>query len=170
MSFSAMQPIMGPRMFSVSTVSSTVLIGTLLTDTGICLKLQGRFVLYTVGDIEGLGMICHKCEGLAVHLRPFGRCPQCGEYLFMVEQPTMSPCAYWMDWATGIATVEAATAEERERQAVTLPVVAENVPERDTAVAVSSADITLISTSTTPIPVVPVQRKVGYVKASRGRG
>lgn len=82
----------------------------------------------------------------------------------------MSPRAYRMDWATGIATVEAATTTERERQATTLPVVAENVPERDTAVAISSAGIALNSVSTTPVSVVPVQRKVGYMKASRGRG
>lgn len=81
----------------------------------------------------------------------------------------MSPRAYRMDWATGIASVEAITTE-REQQAITLPVVAENVPERDTAVAISSVDIALNSESTTPVSVVLGQRKVGYVKASRGRG
>ncbi|PIO24668.1 hypothetical protein AB205_0019660 [Aquarana catesbeiana] len=143
---------------------------TLLTDTGIRLKLQGRFVLYNVGDIEELGMLCHKCEGLAIHLRPFVRCLQCGEYLFTVQQPTMSPRAYRVDWATGIATVEAATIAVGEQQALILPVTTESVPKGDVAITTSSRDITFISTSTTPIPVAPVPRKVGYVKASRSHG
>lgn len=62
---------MGSKMFPTSTAAGAMLTATLLMDTGIRLKQQGRFMLYTAGDIEGLGMLCHKCEGLAIHLRPF---------------------------------------------------------------------------------------------------
>lgn len=81
----------------------------------------------------------------------------------------MSPHAYRVDWATGIATVETTAITAGKQQALVSSATV-SVPEGDVAVTASLADITFVSTSTTPIPVAPVPRKVGYVKASRGHG
>lgn len=110
-------------MLPTATTAGAVLSGTLLTDTSIRLKLHWHFVLYTVRDIEALDMLCHKCEGLAIHSRSFVRCLHCGEYLFSVEQPAMPPRAYPVDWAMGIATVEAAAFAPVEDVAVIVPKV-----------------------------------------------
>lgn len=78
----------------------------------------------------------------------------------------MPPRAYRVDWATGAATAEAVAFTPAEKSTSNVPATV-SVPFDDVAATVSkvpSADIAIAT-----VPAIPVQKKVGYVKASRSQ-
>ena len=84
----------------------SVAAGISLMDTGIRMRTQGRFVLFSSGSVEALGLSCPCCSELAVRILPFARCKKCRDYLFQVEPPTEFPREYKVDWITGTVTAE----------------------------------------------------------------
>lgn len=161
--------------------------GETITDTGLRLLPRGEIALYISQSSAAMGIVCRRCSGFAIFLRPWSRCYHCGDLLLVAAHPPLPSQVMKVDWVRGYATVEetesttAAADSSVSSSADIDPTLREaNAPASFTATAVevsvptatahheSSAAITGLDQVVPVAPVIPEEIRVPATTATTG--
>lgn len=91
--------------------------GTTITDTGIRMAPKSEIALYISQSSAAIGIVCRRCSGFALFMRPWSRCCQCGKLLLIAARLPLPLRLMGADWACGYASVEEPTSSTEAAEA-----------------------------------------------------